>query len=128
VGGSSAGGVAGVFAAVKRPEVFGGVLSQSGAFWLQGPDGGYEWLTREVARGRRLPLRVYLDAGALEGRQFADGPTQAEANRNLRDALRSKGASVDYAEFPGGHDHLWWRETLADGLMALLGDGEPPAG
>jgi hypothetical protein len=123
VGGASLGGVGAVFAALRRPDVFGNVLSQSGAFWLKGPDGASEWLCREVTRSPRLALRVYLDAGSLEGRQLADGPTQAEANRHLCDALRSKGAAVTYAEFAGGHDQLCWRGTLADGLIALLGAG-----
>jgi enterochelin esterase family protein len=120
VGGSSLGGVAAVFAALRRPDLFGNVLSQSGAFWCKGPDGRYEWLTREAARLAPRPVRFYLDAGVLEGRQFEDAPTQAEANRNLRDVLRAKGCPVHYVEFAGGHDPLCWRGTLADGLIALV--------
>jgi enterochelin esterase family protein len=121
----SLGGSAAAFAALRRPNVFGNVLSQSGAFWWQHPgDDAYEWLRREVERRPRQPLRFYLDVGTLEGHRWDDTPTQVEVNRNLRDALRAKGCPVDYVEFAGGHDQLCWRGTLADGLIALLG-GSP---
>jgi enterochelin esterase family protein len=35
--------------------------------------------------------------------------------------LRAKGCEVHYTEVAGGHDYVWWRATLADGLLALLG-------
>ena len=48
--------------------------------------------------------------------------------------LRTKGYEVHFQEFVGGHDYLGWRSTLADGLIALLGDAtsktpqeQPPA-
>lgn len=48
VTGSSAGGLAAVYAAFERPDIFGNVISQSGAFWRgnEGSKGApYEWLT-----------------------------------------------------------------------------------
>jgi enterochelin esterase family protein len=43
------------------------------------------------------------------------------ANLHLRDVLIAKGYDVSFRTFPGGHDYLWWRETVADGLISLLG-------
>ena len=54
----------------------------------------------------------------------ADGLTLLDANRRLRDALRAKGCAVHYTEFAGGHDYVWWRGTLADALLALLGGSD----
>ena len=111
--GSSAGGLTAAFVALRRPDVFGLVLSQSGAFQLGLPE--------EFARAERVPVRFYLDAGRLETPVFGDFASLLHANRHLRDVLIAKGYDVTYREFPGGHDYLWWRETIADGLIALLG-------
>jgi enterochelin esterase family protein len=43
-------------------------------------------------------------------------------SRHVRDVLLAKGYEVAYREFPGGHDYFWWIESLAEGLIALLGD------
>jgi len=40
----------------------------------------------------------------------------------MRDVLRARGYTVHYSEFAGGHNPMSWRGTLANGLMALLGD------
>jgi enterochelin esterase family protein len=73
-------------------------------------------------------VRFWLDVGRF-GTVPLLGPQPGDdglsANRHLRDALRARGHHVRYAEFAGGHDELSWRGTLADGLLALLGQ---PAG
>ncbi len=114
VSGSSAGGFTAAFAALHRPDRFGLVLSQSGSF----PRGT---LPHEYALRDRLPLRFYLDAGVLETLPWDRFGQLVHANRHMRDVLLAKGYDVTYREFAGGHDYLWWRETIADGLIALLG-------
>lgn len=44
-----------------------------------------------------------------------------DTNINLRDALIAKGYHVDFQWFNGGHDYLSWGETLAHGLISLIG-------
>ena len=126
VGGQSAGGLAAAYSALRYPDVFGNVLSQSGSFWWHpSDDDEHEWLARQFANTSRLPLRFYQEVGLLETHSTPGaGPTQLLANRHLRDVLRAKGYPVTYGEFNGGHDFLGWRRTLADGLIALAGGEE----
>jgi enterochelin esterase family protein len=123
IGGSSLGGTAGAFAAFHHPEVFGAVLSQSGAFWWKAEgDEEYETVARTFARHPRLPLRFYLEVGLLERSVIRDDmPGQIVANRHLRTLLQAKGYPVHYAEFMGWHHYVCWRGSLADGLLALIG-------
>jgi enterochelin esterase-like enzyme len=127
IGGASLGGLAAACAAFKHPEVFGNVLSQSGSFWWK-PDEekNFEWLTQQFATSPRLPVRFSFEAGLMEntsggppGRPVP--PPLLTANRNLRDALESKGYSINYTEFEGNHTMFNWRGTLASHLIALVG-------
>ena len=119
VAGSSYGGLAATFIGLQHPEVFGNILSQSGTFWWK-PDNEleYEWLTQQYVTTPKRHLRLYLEVGLLESR-FADMPSPLEANRHLRDVLRAKGYDLQYVEYPGGHDYLSWRGSLANGLTML---------
>jgi enterochelin esterase family protein len=143
IAGASYGGLTAAFAALLKPDVFGNVLSQSGAFWWR-PRGDVEseWLAREYAARPATRVKFYMDAGLLEtggglgqvGREpsldwvnddeqyVPFSPALLFANRHMRDVLKAKGYSVHYAEVSGAHNALSWRGTFADGLIALIGD------
>ena len=123
--GSSAGGLAAAYLAFQRPDLFGNVLSQSGAFW-RGNEGSneapFEWLTQQYAAAPKRPIRFFLDVGATEsvGAMGGVAPSILEANRHLRDALRAKGYAVSYLEVPNGiHAPEAWRTRLPTALVSL---------
>jgi enterochelin esterase family protein len=100
VAGSSFGGLAAAFVALRHPRVIGNVLSQSGNFaWapdrIVGPnldattEGG--WLIKEYIGRPSEPVRFYLDAGVFEADRFAAGDAILESTRHFRDVLRAKG-------------------------------------
>ncbi len=123
--GSSAGGLAALYIALERPDLFGNVLSQSAALWrgAEGSNGApYEWLTKQYAAAARKDVRIFLDVGALETRGALGGaaPSILDANRRLRDVLAAKGYHVEFTEVPGGqHSPESWRPRLPIGLVAL---------
>jgi enterochelin esterase-like enzyme len=137
IGGASSGGLQAACVGLKHAEVFGNVLSQSGAFgWKPDGEKESEWLNRQFAASPRLPLRFSFEAGQMEGTWWwrdlmarlpnappanLIDPTLLAANRNLRDTLQSKGYSVHYTEFNGNHGFFNWRGTLASHLIALVG-------
>jgi enterochelin esterase family protein len=123
IGGLSLGGVMASYCALHHSDVFGNVLSQSGAFWVYPgcfdkpsvlPRDGA--LAGEFLKSPRLPIRFYLEAGRFEN--FAINDLLGE-NRRMRDVLLAKGYDVTYSEFSGGHHFISWRGSLADGLIAL---------
>jgi enterochelin esterase-like enzyme len=151
IGGSSAGGFVAVYTALHHPDVFGNVLSQSGAYF-RSPDfrdyaanrapaavpgdrdrhdleelmdrGIAETtgsLAKEVVDRPKLPLRFYLDAGLFEVDLTGSSIGILESTRHMRDVLLAKGYEVRYQMFVGGHDYVNWRGTLADGIVALIG-------
>ncbi len=122
--GSSLGGLAAAYAALRHSERFGCVLAQSGAFYAPGPPGAgaSRTLMELYARERVRPLRFYLDAGTREVLVPPGFAASLLAGvRHLRDVLAAKGYPVAYREFEGGHDYACWRGTLADGLEILFG-------
>jgi enterochelin esterase family protein len=122
IAGASLGGLVSAYVALRRPDRFAGVISQSGSYWWPRPaDGEPEWLTREYVAADRAPLRFYLDVGNREDGPGPGGaPSQVDVNRRMRDALVGRGYDVTYAEYVGAHDYVNWRRTFADGLVALF--------
>jgi enterochelin esterase family protein len=115
VAGSSYGGLAAVFAAVRYPDVFGNVVSLSGSFWWKPKNETEpEWLTKQVAASTKLPLHFYLEVGLMES------SAQIDQNRHMRDVLREKGYPVGYSEYDGGHAFLNWSGGTANGLIFLM--------
>ena len=126
--GRSRSGLGAACAALLLPEIFGNVISQSGSFWWS-PDGEeYEWLARELAARAALPIRFYLDAGALESSPNPElGLSMLTVSRHLSDVLHAKGYEVHFFELPGGHDPISWRRALPDALRVIVGDAKSSA-
>jgi enterochelin esterase family protein len=129
IAGSSLGGLAASFTALRHPAIFGNVLSQSGVYSTNPTNENNEnweeseWLTKQFVTSPKLPVRFYIEAGLLESVPVPGigRVSLLAANRHLRDVLLAKGYAVHYREFNGGHDYINWRGTLADGLLLLLG-------
>jgi enterochelin esterase family protein len=123
VAGSSRGGLAASHCAFVHSEVIGNVLSQSGSYWVrnEGPilPSGITADTGDLVLAfrdnARLPIRFYVEVGRFE----AEGSMLGN-NREFRDVLLLKGYPLTYRESNSGHDDLWWRGSLADGLIVLL--------
>jgi len=124
VSGPSRGGFAAANTALRHSKVIGGVLSQSGSFYYTLQD-EENWpvypefegkLLLDYKRSAKLNIRFYLDVGLYDLGLGAVG-----TNRQLRDILELKGYEVTYYQYKGGHSHLGWRHTLANGLIRLLG-------
>lgn len=125
LGGDSLCGLTGGYAALRRPEVLGKVLAQSGAFQIRnGQDRSSqepEWLARQFITAPRAPISFYLEVGTLENRpEGNDGTSLLASNRHLRDILNARGFAVEYAETYGDHNPVHWRRMLPDALEFLL--------
>ncbi len=124
VGGSSDGGLAAIYAALTRPDVFGNVLAQSpSVYWTPPDDPDFEWVSRYLVDLPQRPVRFYVDVGRFENNLrrtvCPEGPTELAAVRHFRNLLRAKGNSLTYAEFSGGHEYVCWRAQFGRGLLAL---------
>jgi enterochelin esterase-like enzyme len=123
ISGYSLGGLASAYAGLRHSDVFGLILAQSGSYWYE-PTGDEtaepNWIAQKFIASPKLPLRFYMDAGLFDTDLSGRGTGILLPNRHLRDVLRAKGYDVTYREFPGGHDSINWRGTLADGLANIV--------
>jgi enterochelin esterase-like enzyme len=133
IAGVSRGALVATHLGLRRPDLFRGVIAQSGSYWWPGPDEGDEpdWLIHETARLPRSGVRFYLDVGSQETFAGSGGKAregQMSVCRAMRDVLTAQGHDVTYAEFRGGHDYLNWRRTFADGILAVCSAATRKAG
>ena len=117
IAGFSLGGLAAFYAALQNPHIFGNVLSMSGSVhWKKdGFEKEIPWTEYQILFNNlnAYHLKFYIAAGELENEPLLT------ANRRLYETLKGKGYQITYEEFQGGHDSVWWREKLFDGLRAL---------
>jgi predicted alpha/beta superfamily hydrolase len=120
IAGSSMGGLISLFAAYRRPDVFGSVAALSPSLWFA----GRAMLRYLEAMRHHLHPKVYLDIGLHE-------PTHAVADvRSLRDRLLAAGHrdgdTLHYVEDEsGGHDEETWGRRFSRALPFLLGVAPP---
>jgi enterochelin esterase family protein len=110
--GASMGGLISLYTALRAPEVFGHVLSQSGAFGftvLEHDAVIFDLLSKTPAQ----PIKIWMDVGRFEW--------LLTANRRMYQALEERGYAVTYREYPGGHNYTSWRDDVSRGLEALFG-------
>lgn len=124
ISGPSRAGFASAYTAFQYPNVFGGVLTQSGSFYYTLND-NTNWpiypefesaLLNKFKQSETLSFSWYIDVGLYDLGLAAVG-----TNRQLRDILELKGYSVEYSEYKGGHSHLNWRHNIHLGIIELLG-------
>ena len=113
--GSSLGGSMALFTALRLPQVFHKVLSQSGAFIA--PD--YQFVVVDLVKCTPPPeIDIWMDAGRLDW--LLDG------NRQMFALLKDKNYHVKYHEFSGGHNFTAWRDDIWHGLEALYNNTDTP--
>ncbi|MEG2290519.1 MAG: alpha/beta hydrolase-fold protein [Clostridium sp.] len=130
--GLSLGGLTATYMGLKHSDVFGNVLCNSGSFWYnpiksdekkqsqvaiekQGAELDC-WMSSQIKLSSKLPLKFYMNVGVLENKE-----TMINNSVNVKNTLKSLDYHVDFEFFKSGHDYLSWGQTLANGLISLIG-------
>lgn len=109
--GDSFGGLISLYIGVLYPDVFGGIVNQSG---FVGRQGGR--LLSLFAVQPPLDARIVTVVGTFE--TCVGGPVTGaecnflEGNRTLRDVLAANGIAHNYTEYAQGHAWGFWRDHL----------------
>ncbi len=109
--GASMGGLMALYSGLRLPEVFGKVISQSGAFGFDLM--GNETVINDLLRlYERRPIKIWMDVGRYEW--------LLPANRKMRGLLDAQGYAPTYREYSGGHNFTSWRNEVVLALEALF--------
>jgi enterochelin esterase family protein len=110
--GASMGGLMAVYIGSRLPQVFGNVLTQSGAFsWA-----GFDMVVFDLLEyAEKRPLKIWMDVGMY------DLPGLLVSNQRLRDLLIQNDYPLTYREYNAGHNYAAWRDEIWRGLEALYG-------
>ena len=112
VAGASMGGLMALYTGTRIPQVFGNVLSQSGAFsWA-----GFDMVVLDLLEhGKMRSLKIWMDVGIY------DIPGLLETNRKTLNILNLRGYQATYREYNAGHNYPAWRDDIWRGLEILFG-------
>ena len=107
--GASLGGLMALYTGLRASQIFGKVLSQSGAFLVP----GHEFVVVDLVRYAPRPkIEIWMDVGRYEG--LLDG------NHKMVGFLKEKNYNVAYHEFYGGHNYTAWKNDIWRGLVSLF--------
>jgi enterochelin esterase-like enzyme len=110
--GASMGGLMALYTGARIPQVFGNVLSQSGAFsW-----GNFDMVVFDLLRqGELRPINIWLDVG------LHDLAGILVSNQRMRGMLNQRAYALTYREYHAGHNYPAWRDEIWRGLETLFG-------
>lgn len=125
IAGSSMGGLISLYAAFRRPDVFGLAGALSPALWFA-RRALFTWLAARPEVGGPRAARIYLDAGTGEG------PVVMADVARLRDLLIDRGyrpgRDVECVIETGGrHDETSWGRRLLGAIRFMLAGTGPAA-
>lgn len=108
--GASMGGLMALYTGARIPQVFGNVLSQSGAFsW-----GNFDMVVFDLLKqGDVRPINIWLDVG------LHDLAGILVSNQRMRSMLSERGYALTYREYHAGHNYPAWRDEIWRGLETL---------
>ena len=117
--GSSYGGIASSWVALRYPRLFGNVLSLSGSYWWAPKGDAPGWLTRQYQQSPPYPVRFWLQAGKFE--TTGPGGGIYRTTQDFEQVLKEKGYRVSFHPSSSGHDYAAWCEALIHGMRDLTG-------
>lgn len=117
--GSSYGGIASSWVALRYPRLFGNVLSLSGSYWWAPKGEASGWLTRQYQQSPQYPVQLWLQAGTFETR--GPGGGNYRTTKDFEQVLRDKGYRVSFHPWSSGHDYVAWCEALIHGMRDFTG-------
>lgn len=121
IAGSSYGGLAAAYIALRHPQQFANVMPMSGSFWWKDKAG--QGIEETVVSQSGPALKWYIIAGNYETARKGEAKEEgiAFSSRRLSRTLQRHGHMTAYREYSGSHDYAVWQKALADGLCNLFG-------
>lgn len=131
IGGSSAGGLAAVYAGLTRPDVFGNVISLSSAIWMEHKEGrSKNAITTAIdkfSKEYKKSSWFYIAVGTEENNQIIKNketndryPSMLKTNQDMRGQMKNNGIQqVSYHEFTGGHNDICWQGLISEALIQM---------